>query len=430
MEIRPFRGWRYVGGLDGDVSPYVAPPYDVLNAADKQRLLDRHPNNIVDVDLPHVPPKELGPDAAYERAAERLQQWQAEGVLRQDPDPCIYVYEQAYEWAGRQYVRRAMLCGLRATELGEDVIPHEHVFAGPLADRLKLTECTRTQLSPIFGFYDDPAGAVASTLQAATDAARPVARAAIGEVTERLWAVDAPAAIDAVGEALADVPAFIADGHHRYTTARNYCTSLAKAGQIGPDHEANFVMFALVARDDPGLVILPTHRMLSNLDPAGSMEQLAEASPEFSWRPAGKADVGPAAIEALLGCAGPTAMAFVSGTDAALWIVELARPEAMAEAAPDETDTWRTLPPAILSKLVIERALRPWAGDDLQVAFTPQIREVIDACKAGRAQVGVILKSIPIDAVEDIARSGASMPHKSTYFYPKITTGMVLKPLA
>jgi len=428
MEIRPFRGWRYSGGLDGDVSPYIAPPYDILSAPDKQQMLAKSKSNVVAVDLPHVPAKELGPDGVYAAAAERLEQWKASGVIRQDAEPSIYVSQQTYTWAGRTYARRAMICGVRATELGEGVIPHEHVFPGPLADRLKLTQCTRTQLSAVFGFYDDPGGKVSRLLASAAEQ-KPVARGELHGVVERLWRIRDGETIRAIGSALREAPVFIADGHHRYTTGRNYCKMLSQAGRLDDEHEANFVMFALVARDDPGLLILPTHRLFSNLSESATMEKLAEALPEFSWRPSGTAEIGVAAIEALLGCARPGAMAFVAGQSAELWIVELTRPGAMRQAAPEKSEEWRSLPPAILHELVMEKALNPWAKGKLNVEYTPDVGEVVAACRSGRAQLGVILQSIPVQSVEAVARSGASMPHKSTYFYPKIATGMVFKPL-
>ena len=428
MEIRAFRGWRYaVSG--GDVSPFIAPPYDVLTAADKAELLARSERNIVAVDLPHVPPKEQGPEAEYAAAGRLLERWKASGVLAQDAAAALYVYEQAFEWQGGAYARRAMLCGVRATELGRDVIGHEHVFPGPLADRLRLTEHTRTQLSPIFGFYDDPGGRVAEMLAAATGGPT-VAHGELRGVAERLWMVTAPAAIAAVAAALRDVQVFIADGHHRYTTARNYAAAAAARESVGPDHEANFVMFALVARDDPGLLILPTHRIFSSLHPDGSVEALAAASSEFDWRKCrGGPDVTTEYVEGLLAEAGPRAIALVSGTSATVWLVRLARPEAMQQAAPEQIEEWRQLPPAILHRLIIDRALRPWVVGQLGVEYTPQTRQVLDACRSGRAQLGACLPPIAIGSVQAVARRGASMPHKSTYFYPKLATGMVLKPL-
>lgn len=430
MEIRAFRGWRYVGLDGGDIGPFIAPPYDVLTGADKDRLLEGSPANIVAVDLPHVPPKQLGTDAEYEQAARQLESWKADGVLRQDAKPCVYVYEQAYTWSGKTYVRRGMFAGVRATDLGKDVIPHEHTFAGPIADRLKLTEVTQTQLSPIFGFYEDPDGAVGEILAAAASR-EPQAIGELNGVTEKLWVIDNETTIATIARVLGDKPVFIADGHHRYTTTLGYGRQLLAADAITADSEANFVMFALVAKDDPGLVILPTHRLFSDLDPAGSVEKLAESLPEFSWKKLGSADMGADALEKLLlDDSSPSAMVFISGTGMELWLADLVDPGAMVAAAPDESDTWRALPSAVISKLIIEKGLKQWTPDGSPtVEYTASIAEAVEACRTGRAQLAVCLKGIAIESVEAIALAGDSMPHKSTYFYPKIATGMVLKPL-
>ncbi len=429
MDIRPFRGWRYAPLAGGEISSLIAPPYDVLSGEDKDRLLDRNGDNIVAVDLPHVPPKQLGPDAAYEQAARRMNEWKDSGVLAQDAAPCIYVYEQTYTWSGKTYVRRGMIAGVRGTPLGEHVIPHEHTFAGPIADRLKLTESTGTQLSPIFGIYEDRSGTVAEIL-AAEASRQPLSCGELNGVTEKLWAIDDPARIDAITAALGDVPVFIADGHHRYTTALAYRDELERSGQIAAASEANFVMFALVAKDDPGLLILPTHRLISELDPAGSVEKLAESLPEFSWKKLGSADMGAEAVEKILDEASPGAMVFISGVNAELWLGDLVGPEAMSAVAPQESETWRSLPSAVISRLVIEKGLAQWAPKNgATIEYTASMPEAIEACRKGRTQLAVCLKGISIEAVEAIALAGESMPHKSTYFYPKIATGMVLKPL-
>ncbi|MHC4985952.1 MAG: DUF1015 domain-containing protein, partial [Planctomycetota bacterium] len=240
MEIRAFRGWRFAAK---DLTGLVAPPYDVLSADQKQALLAASERNIVAVDLPHVPPKEPGPDAVYAAAADQIAAWQGDGTLIQDDAPRVYVYDQTYTWASKTYTRRALLLGVRATPLGadQDVIPHEHTFAGPKADRLKLTQATRLQLSPIFGFFDDAAGKVADLLAAQTDRA-PDAAGTLDDVRQDVWVVSDAGAIAALTDLLAPTPVFIADGHHRYTTAMNYRDQLLAAGEIDEAHEANFVL--------------------------------------------------------------------------------------------------------------------------------------------------------------------------------------------
>jgi len=432
MDMKPFRGWRYAGA---DIDGRLAPPYDVLSARDKQSLLDRCERNIVAVDLPHMPPKEVGPDESYAAAAVRLAQWQADGVLRQDK-PALYVYRQEFDLGSRRFSRLALLCGVRATPLGQDVIPHEHTFAGPKADRLKLTEHTRMQLSPIFGFYTGngslPAMLAEIAQRPADLRARLDAPGQYSPIDETLWVVDDPTTIQRMQHALAKTPVFIADGHHRYTTALNYRDRLREAGTIDDDHEANFVLFALVHRDDPGLIILPTHRVVQGLAAGFDLGKLIAASPEFAWKRVNLDTLDTQNLDVSLRPHGPTAMAVLdpeSVAEGTGWIATLRDEKSMAQAAPDQLPAWRSLNVAILHTLLLDRDLAPWRTDNTGIDYTPDTATVLAACKEGRAQLGVCLQSTPLPAVEEIALAGANMPHKSTYFYPKLTTGIVLKPL-
>ncbi len=429
MQIRGFRGWRFAGA-GGDVSGHLAPPYDILSAEQKQALLDGCPQNIVAIDLPHVPPKQAGPDEVYAAAAKLLAQWQGDGVLAQDDAPAIYVYDQSYTWAGQAYTRRTILTGVRATPLGadQDVIPHEHTFAGPKADRLKLTQATRTQLSPIFGFYHDRSGKVADILAEQT-ARKPDAFGELAGVSEKLWVVCDPAVIERIAAALADVPAFIADGHHRYTTALNYRDELKAAGEIDDEHEANFVLFALVERDSEGLLVLPTHRLVTGLAESFSLDKLRETIPGYAWRRVASAGVDLSDADAFLAPFGPSAMAFVAGDGAEMWIGRLTAPQAMVAAAPDQCDAWRKLDVAILQTLIMDGALAAFKTDATEVTYTPDGNEALSAVRSGAVQFAVIMQGTPAAAVEAVALAGEVMPHKSTYFYPKLSTGMVLKPL-
>lgn len=425
MDIRAFGGWRYAGG---DLSTRIAPPYDILSAQDKAAMLAAEPSNIVAVDMPQVPPTAAGPDAVYARAAALLEQWKSAGVLTRDDRPALYAYQQDYVWAGRSYSRRAMLCGVRATPFGKDVIPHEHTFAGPKADRLKLTQHTRTQMSPIFGFYRDPRGAASDLLWTAAQG-EPDAVGTLRGVTEKLWVIQDAGVIRRVAAILKSVPVFIADGHHRYTTAMNYRDALRAAGKIDDEHEANFVMFALVDRDDPGLLILPTHRIVRGLRAGFTVAKLAAAATEFAWQRLSIEGFDFRNAGDALKRFGPHAMAIVGASRSEVWIATLKDAKAMDAAAPTEGPAWRQLDVAILHKLILERALAPWLAAEPQIEYTPDALKVLAACQSLRAALGVCLQGTPIDAVEQIALAGAAMPHKSTYFYPKLATGMVLKPL-
>jgi len=428
MEIRAFKGWRFTPAGGGDISGFIAPPYDVLTADDKQALLDNCERNIVAVDLPYVPPKRVGPDEVYAAAAEKINDWRASGLLVQDDMPCIYVYEQTYAWAGKTFTRRAMLCGVRATELGVDVIPHEHTFAGPKADRLKLTKHTNLQLSPIFGFYNDPDHRITEILQTAV-ASEPAAAGTLDSVEQKLWIIRDAESIESIIELLDTEPAYIADGHHRYSTAAKYAKTLRDSGEIDEDHEANFVMFALVARDDPGLLVLPTHRVVTNLSEEFSLDVLRDVLGMFEWRryEGGAPDLSDA--DAFLKPYGDGAMAIIGPGAEEIWIVRLADRDAMAQAAADECAAWRDLDVAILHTLILDGA-SSWSSDEeLAVEYTPDGDKARAECVSGRASLAIVMRGTPLQAVIDVADAGASMPHKSTYFYPKLATGIVLKPL-
>lgn len=429
MQIRPFRGWRYRASGGSDVSAYIAPPYDILSAQAKQALLERSPDNIVAVDLPQVPPNQAGPDEVYAAAAERLRRWIAEGVLCRDDKPSLYAYRQDFTWAGRQYSRRAMLCSIRLSPFGQTVLPHEHTFAGPKADRLQLTRHTKMQLSPIFGFFRDPEGQAMRRLWGATLKRGPNIVGRLGPVTETVWAVKDEHVLRDIRLGLAEEPVYIADGHHRYTTALNYRDQLLAEGAIDEAHPANYVLFALVERSDPALLILPTHRLVSGLNRDFRVAKLAKAAGEFAWEkvPMDRVDFRDGeSIRAL----GPHAFALLDAAAGELWIARLKDAAAMRQAAPSECDAWRELDVAILHKLLLEKSLREWAeGEAPTVEYTHDGQAVLAACGQGQAQLGVLLAGTPIEAVEAIARAGAAMPHKSTYFYPKLATGMVLMPL-
>jgi len=423
MDIRPFRGWRYARR---DLTGLLAPPYDVLSAEQKARLLAGDEQNIVAVDLPHVPPKTPGPDAVYAAAAEQLRSWQADGTIVQADAAAVYVYDQTYEWAGAVYTRRALLAGVRATPLGpdQDIIPHEHTFAGPKADRLKLARQTCMQLSPIFGFFDDD-GTVDGLLAAATQG-EPDAVGELDGVKQSLRAITDSAVIGAIRRALAATPVFIADGHHRYTTAMTYRDHLRAAGLIDDEHEANFVLFALVRRNDPGLLVLPTHRVVRGLQESFSLAALRESTAAFGWQ---QVDPGVDAgrIEAHLAALGPTAMALVAGPET--WTARLIDASAMNVAAGDHSDPWRRLDVAVCQTLIMDGALAAWTTPETVVDYTPDARVAGQAVADGQADLAVLLQATPVGAVQAVARAGDVMPHKSTYFYPKLATGLVLKPL-
>lgn len=418
MDIKPFQGWRY---NSHDVSAVIAPPYDILTLADKLQLLRQSEHNIVAVDLPHVPPAEVGPDSEYQQSAATLRQWMGR-QLRPDDQPSLYAYEQLFTWAGKEYRRRTLIAAVRLAEFGKGVWPHEKTFAGPKADRLKLMQETRVQLSPIFGFYEPSSELDALLANLTTQPAQQAAT--LRGVREQLWVIQQPEHLRTIQQSLAQRDLFIADGHHRYTTALNYRNTL---GTLPPEHPANFVMFVLASMSDPGLIILPTHRMIGGLSGWDFDKFLASLAKDMELTPLSVSPATAADADALLKPFGPHSMAFLSGNRAVVGRCKSLA--AMDAVAPDEVPAWRSLDVAILHKLALERHLGGFGFGGAKTEYTPDGAKAAEAATSGQAQLVVLLAGTPISAVREIALAGAVMPHKSTYFYPKPSTGVVIYPL-
>ena len=423
MDIKPFQGWRYAAA-DGNVGDRIAPPYDILSQADKAALLARDERNIVAVDLPHCPPAEVGPDSAYRAAAETLAAWQVDGTMVREGRPALYAYRQDFTWAGRSYQRRAIVAAVRLAAFGEGVWPHEKTFAGPKADRLKLNRATGMQLSPIFGFYED-APAAAEALFAAVANRPPDLHGELGGVRQRLWAVCDETPVARVREELGGKDLFIADGHHRYTTALNYREEL---GDLPADHPANFAMFVLAAMDDPGLIILPTHRLIRGLRDFDPRRLAVQARGVLDFAPVELSPEDVADADRFLSPHGPQAMAMAVGP--AAWVVTLRDVAVMSQVAPEALPAVRELGVSILHRLVIDRYLADCKTNEMMIDYMADGPAALAAVRAGRADAAFFLPATPLETVAAVARAGGVMPHKSTYFYPKPATGMVLYPLA
>lgn len=426
MEIKAFRGWRYHSDK-GDVSSLLAPPYDILSQADKDALLAAEPDNIVAVDLPHVPPAEAAPDGVYQAAAGRLEQWTRSGLLRRDERPALYAYEQDFRWAGKTYRRRAMIAAVRVAEFGRGVWPHEKTFPGVRVDRMKLTQATGMQLSPIFGFYEDDNSVAEIVFGVPADGL--VSRGRLGGVEEKLWAVTDPRALEAVSAVLADRDVFIADGHHRYMTALEYSRQF---GEADADHPANYVMFVLASMSDPGLIILPSHRVIGGLKGFDLERLVAAAGETIAFQRVELGDAHVTDADGYLRGFGRHAMAFAArggpGEKLSAYVGRLQDRAIMARIAPDDVEAWRELDVAILHRLVIDRYLLDCRTEDTSIEYTPDGKAAL-AAAGGRADLVVFLQATPLRAVREVALAGEVMPHKSTYFYPKPATGLVLYPL-
>jgi uncharacterized protein (DUF1015 family) len=408
----------------------ISPPYDILTEADKQALLKEDDHNIVAIDLPHTPPKSAGPDIAYERAGGAMISWLDVRILAWDPQPAIYAYHQDYSLGGRALRRKKFLVRLRLEPFGSgSVFPHEQTFGGPKEDRLKLTAATRCNVSPIFALYPDPENSVAAVIDAAIKR-DPDQVGVLGGVQNKLWAITEQAVIDQVRGMLASKQIFIADGHHRYGTALLYRQQQVESiGEPDEDDPVNFVLAALGGMEDPGATIQPYFRSVVGLAglTAGALQAaLAEAfacSP--MTLPSGADD-----LARLLAAAGPSAFGlYIAESDAGVLLVPKEE-DLLARYEPQSGPAYRKLAYAILHRYVIDEVIRARfnGGAEPTVHYHHTMPDAVADARES-AGLAALMPATTMGQLREICTAGELMPQKSTYFFPKLATGMVINPL-
>lgn len=355
--IQPIPAISFVPPASGDVSALIAPPYDVLDEKGKAALLAKDSHNIVAVDLPHLPAKTVGPDETYSKAGELYRAWIASGVLKKASKPALFVYQQTYTAKNQVFKRRGLIANVAVKPFGKatdglgGIHPHEQTFSGPKEDRMKLMKATKAQLSPIFGMYSDPQDQVGPLLAKVINAGKPAVYATSSgdSVLHELWPVEDQAAIAGFTAAVQAREIFIADGHHRYTTALNYKIGLEKElGSLPEDHPANNCLFVLISLQDPGMIILPTHRVLGSMGKY-SFEAFKKASaPYLKLAPfAGKSL---SEFELALPKAGPHAIGLYDPRNPGqtMWIATTLDADPLKESHSTMSNAWRQLDVAIV----------------------------------------------------------------------------------
>jgi uncharacterized protein (DUF1015 family) len=429
--IRPFHGIRY-GKQFADVSHVIAPPYDVLDESQKAALQQKHPNNIVNVDLPWMPPKTVGPDDVYEKANVTLQAWLSSGILQKDRRPATYPYTQSYEYAGKTFHRRGFITLVKLTPFGEDVIPHEKTYKGPIEDRLKLMRATGMQLSPIFGLFSDPRGQVTSLLY--SQVGKPDQTGTLDGVKNDLWSVIDAEVENQIVDLMRGRKIYIADGHHRYTTALAYQQELiAQNGgkPLPPAHPANYCMFVLVGMQNDGLLILPTHRLIGGMD-SFDMQIFRNAIKdhfdveEVRVRPEQFDDIAQTDANRQ-----PHEFGLYDGASRKFYLLRLKNLDVLKPLEPNQSEAWRRLDVAILQRYLLDEVLQPEFASpkELVKGYTADASTVAREVDGKKYQIALMLRPTPLPALEELGKHGEVMPQKSTYFFPKLATGMVMNPI-
>ncbi len=419
-EVQAFRGLRYVPQRVGPLGRVVCPPYDVISDREAAALRQASPYNAIHIELPEPEPGDSTGASRYARAAALLRQWQAEGALARDERPHLYAVEERFTWEGVTHCRRGVLAAVRLADWSEHVVlPHERTLAAPKADRLELLRACATNISPVFLLHPSQPEAQAA-LWHAVEQRPPLTVVELGAAREeRVWALGADAgdwqAMLAVG------PLYIADGHHRYETALRYRDERRAGRASAPRAGWEYVLAYLVAMDDPGLLVLPTHRCLPPTLPVpGRLDALLSERFEVVARQPRAGGTG-AVLKALAEWgATRTTFALYRGGE-----FTLLRPR--AEAArwlpADRAAAWRALDVAQLEALLLQPLLGPDAAEAL--TYTRDAEEAVAAVDAGIAAAAVLVNPPRPEQIAAVADAGERMPQKSTYFYPKLSTGLV-----
>jgi uncharacterized protein (DUF1015 family) len=414
-ELKPLRALYYDPVVAGPLAEVVAPPYDVIDADQRRALVDRSPYNVVGIDLP------VGEDR-YDDAAALLDAWKSDGVLTTDDDDALWALTQDYTGPdGEPRTRRGFFARVRVTEYGAGRIrPHERTHPGPREDRLRLTRATKANLSPIFSLYSDPDDLAWAALEPHTTGVP------WGEVTDadatvhRLWRVADPDAVATAIAALADTELLIADGHHRYETARVY------ADEIGGDGPHRYVLMCLVALEDPGLTIFPTHRLVTGLDSAQHEALAAAIKSDFEIHQVTRDEIAPRPGD------GPLQLGYIDSHFAQPYRLTL-KSQAIADAAlPEMPDAYRRLDVGVLEALLLKAALH-LTDDDIShldgFGYARDVDQALALIDSKAYDAAFIVRPTPVDQVREIAAAGQNMPPKSTYFFPKVLTGLLFNPL-
>ncbi|MEW5737253.1 MAG: DUF1015 domain-containing protein [Thermodesulfobacteriota bacterium] len=438
--VVPFRGILYNPALVPDMSAVVTPPYDVISPAEQEDFHLRHKNNVIRLILGKKTARDTETDNAHTRAGAFYRKWREENVLRRDAAPALYLCAHEFQHEGGRVTRLGIMARVRLQPFSDKVIrPHEKTFSKVKSERLSLFKQCHANFSPIFSLFQDSESGAYSLLREHAEKTSPdlCFTDKIGD-DHGLWRITDPATLGRLTSFFADRELFIADGHHRYETALNYLAwREEKDGPLPPDHPARFVLMYLCSMDDPGLVILPAHRMLSRLEQAAREALFTQAGNYF------KVETFPLSgeprdrvvekIKAALKNAGKAcAMAVITNDPPEARIMTL-KPGVMDRLFHEElAPSLRELDVSALTQLVFVKVLGLTQEDlddhDL-IRYTIDPGKVLDMVVGGEVQAGFVINPTRIEHVREVARAGLVMPRKSTYFQPKVVTGLVMNSL-
>ena len=436
MEVKPFKAFRFDPAVVGDVGSCIAPPYDCLSPIQQEQLYKKNEYNIVRIIKGKTTPSDNPDNNQYTRAADYLNTWLKKGVLKQDLAEAIYAYFQDFQLAGAQFRRFSFIALAKLEEFGKTVKPHEQTFIEPKIDRLNLKRATVAKFGLVFMLYEDEKKIADQIVENTTKQKTLIDFVDEQDVRHRLFAITAKSDIDAIAKMTLDKSCIIADGHHRYETALNYYKETANPA-------AAYQIIAFVNTRNEGLVILATHRLLGNLENFQLERLLADLKEKFEISeyhfdsPQAKTDAKQKMLTQMTDEHDGGGNAFgIYIADNGFYVATLENKGAMDSTAAEKSDAWRSLDVAVLHKLILEELLgineeKLAAGTNIEYikGTSNAVDESIAAVDKGQRQAAFFMNPIRIEQLKMVTDAGERMPQKSTYFYPKIYTGLTINKL-
>ena len=433
-DVQPLRGIRYHSETLGNLAQVITPPYDVISEEAQANYYARSPYNIIRLELGLDVLGDTSLNNRYTRAATTFAEWRANSIVQQETTRCYYLYQQIFTHNSQTYTRTSLLARVHLEPWSARIIlPHEHTMAKPKDDRLKLLRACVTNLSPIMSLYDDPQGRIRRLL---SSYAENVEVQIIDDVNEghRLHPITEEHQISLIHNFFAERQLYIADGHHRYETALNYREEVRVMHRnLDPKDAANFVLMALTDIDDPGLLVLPTHRLLIGLSQDAlnrlTSQQLARY---FTVYDTGEASASSDVLLEGLAQKGVYQPSFVLSTTQKTWLLSLNEAGKARMGESSHSSAWNELDVAIAHTLILEDILGLKAEDmaaGTHIRYIRDAQQALHTIQTSQAQVALILNATRVRQICDVADADDRMPQKSTYFYPKLITGLVMNPL-
>jgi len=434
-EVHPFRGVRYNQRLVKDIAAVICPPYDIITPQMEQELYLKSEYNFARVELGWELPQDTVKDNRYTRSAAILEQWLKQGVLKAEKAPAIYLHDHYFIHSGKEYKRRGMLLRVGLEEWDKRVVrPHEGTLVKPKTDRLSLLWSLQANTSPILALFEDQGQQVSTVLTAQARNEPVISSSSAGGERHQVWAITEREAIDQIQQSLARQPLYIADGHHRYESALTYRRQRRSLSlSVSGDEAFNFVMMTLVDFSDPGLLILPPHRLIRGISKSTLDEMMAGLKSFFEIEKLSlsRPDIWQQVDDLLSGGANQVSLVLFGLAPERLFVLKLRDFAVASQMMPYfHTELYKRLEASIVDHIILEKVLEVGSErEEVMLSYSHSRENAINRVLDGEYQLAFLLRPVKAETVKAIADAGDRMPRKSTYFYPKAPAGLVFSRL-